>query len=134
MTFSRLLFLAAFALLTLASCNAWGVIQGLRQTRPHKASDILKAFLALLCVASLCSCGAQVVTKNDGTRIANVTVLSKTSLDVNADGSVNMRADANVAAKEIGKGVDRAIGAGLVKQGIGALQSVGNNVVESVTK
>lgn len=132
MTFSRLLFLAAFALLTLASCNAWGVIQGLRQTRPHKASDILKVFLALLCVASLCSCSTQVVTRPNGDRLVNNNLLSKGRIEQRPDGSFVMAGNAEKAADKLAGYGGALIKAGLITRGVEAVQSVSNNAVDSI--
>ena len=133
MTFSRILFLAAFALLTLTSCHARAIVEGLRQTRPHKLQDMVKPLVLILCFM-LCSCSTQVATAPDGTKLVNDNLLAKGGMTKNADGSVVMWGDAEKAAGELGKYGGALISAGLVTRGIEAAQSVGNNVVKSVTQ
>lgn len=131
MIFSRIIFLAAAALLVLTSCHAGTVVQGLRQTRPHKLQDMVKP-LVLLMSLMLCSCSTQVATTNDGTRLVNNNLLAKGSLIKRPDGTVFMTGDAETAAKELGRYGKLLINAGLITRGVEAVQSVGNNAIDAV--
>lgn len=134
MTLSRIIFLTSLALLTLTSCHAWAIVQGLRQTRPHGLKQIMQPLALLLAVLtmSLSSCGFQQYTKPDGSKISNVTGLSKTRLEVRPDGTVIMAANAEKAADTLGKYGDGLLKLRAFKLGTDALQSVGNNAIDAV--
>lgn len=136
MTFSRIIFLAAFALLTLTSCHAWAIVQGLRQTRPHSLDEVMKSGVkhmrALLLACVLCSCSTQVATTNDGTRLVNNNLLAKGGMIRQPDGTTVMFGDSETAAKELGKYGKLLINAGLITRGVEAVQSVGNNAIDAV--
>ena len=130
MTFSRILFLAAAALLTLTSCHAWAIVQGLRQTRPHKLQDMVKPMVLILSFM-LCSCSTQVATTNDGTRLVNNNLLAKGGMIRQPDGTTVMFGDSETAAKELVKYGKLLINAGLITRGVEAVQSVGNNAIDA---
>jgi hypothetical protein len=119
MKLSLPLFVVASALLVLCFRHAWAVVRE-------------RGLLTVLTLLTLCSCSTQVVTRPNGDRVVNNNVLSKGRIEQRPDGSFVMSGNAEKAAEEIGKGVDRSIGAGLVKEGIGALKSVGNNAVDAI--
>lgn len=136
MTFSRIILLAAFALLTLTSCHAWAIVQGLRQTRPHSLDEVMKSgvkhMLALLVACVLCSCSTQVATAPDGTKLVNNNMLAKGSMIKRPDGTVIMTGDAEKAADTLGKYGDGLLKLRAFKLGTDALQSVGNNAIDAI--
>ena len=131
MTLSRIIFLAAFALISLTSCHAWAIVERLRQTRPHKLQEMVKP-LVLLLGFMLCSCSTQVATTNDGTRLVNNNLLAKGGMIRQPDGTTVMFGDSETAAKELGKYGKLLINAGLITRGVEAVQSVGNNAIDAI--
>ena len=121
MNLSLILFVAASVQLVLCVSHAWAVV---------RERGLLTA-LTLLTVG-LPSCGFQQYTKPDGSKISNVTGLSKTTLEVRADGSVHMTANAEKATEELGRYGAGIIKAGLINTGVNALKSVGNNAIKAV--
>lgn len=90
--------------------------------------------LSVCVVLTLCSCSTQYAETPTGQKVVNHNFMSAGMLQIGADGSILMAGTAEKAAEMLGQYGGALINAGLIKTGIGAAQSVGNNAVSKLAQ
>lgn len=78
----------------------------------------------------LASCSTQAIIRPNGEKLVNNNFLSAGTMQVQPDGSVLMSGTAEEAAKQLAKYGGILTNAALMKHGIDAASSVGNNAIK----